>query len=43
MNLQVNEDKKDEEKKNRERKLMNEDTLLIRVEPVPDRKEGPGW
>jgi hypothetical protein len=43
MNLQVNEDKKEEEKKNKtERKLMNEDTLLIRVEPVPDRKQGPG-
>jgi hypothetical protein len=44
MNLQVNEDKKEEEKINkRERKLMNEDIFLIRVEPVPDRKQGPGW
>jgi len=34
MNLQVNEEKNEEEKKNnRERKLMNEDTFLIRVEP----------
>jgi hypothetical protein len=29
-------------RKTTERKLMNEDILLIRVEPVPDVKQGPG-
>lgn len=44
MNLQVNEDKEEEEKKNnKERKLMNEDILFIKAEPVPDRKQGPRW
>jgi hypothetical protein len=43
MNLQVNENRREKEKKNnRERKLMNENTLLIRVELVPDRKLWPG-
>ena len=33
----------EENKNNKERKLMNEDTLFIRVDPVPDQKQGPGW